>query len=72
MEFGLWYPRNDTFSFKSYSNVNWAGCMGDRKSTSDCALFLGNYLVSWLSKKQAFVSLSTTEVECIAVGECCT
>jgi hypothetical protein len=33
---------------------------------------LGECLVSWLSKKQSSISLSTTEAEYIAVASCCT
>jgi hypothetical protein len=33
---------------------------------------VGNNLVAWTSKKQAFISFSTTEAEYIAVGSCCT
>ena len=42
------------------------------KSTSGAAFFLGNCLVSWLSKKQSSVSLSTTKAEYIVVASCCT
>jgi hypothetical protein len=35
-------------------------------------LYLGECLVSWLSKKQSLVSLSTIEAEYIAVSSCCT
>jgi hypothetical protein len=34
--------------------------------------YLGEYLVSWLSKKQSSICLSTTEVEYIAATTCCT
>jgi hypothetical protein len=44
----------------------------DRKSTSGGAFFLGKCLVSWLSKKQPSISLSTKEVEYIVVASCCT
>ena len=45
--------------------------MDDRKRTSGGALFLGGRLVSWLSKKQDFISYSTNEVECVAVENNC-
>ena len=46
--------------------------MDDRKSTSGGCFYHGNNLVSWMSKKQNFVSLSTAEAEYIAAGSCCT
>jgi hypothetical protein len=44
----------------------------ERKITSGGAFFLGDSLVAWLRKKQHSISLSTTEVEYIAVATCCT
>ena len=41
------------------------------KSTSGGCFFLGNNLVSWFSKKQNCVSLSTAEAEYIASGSSC-
>ena len=43
----------------------------DRKSTSGMAQFLGPCLVSWGSKKQNSVALSTAESEYIAAAACC-
>jgi hypothetical protein len=51
--------------------LDYAGCKVDRKSTSGCCQFLGRSLVSWSSKKQNSVALSTTEAEYISVGNCC-
>ena len=72
MEYGIWYPKGQDFTLVAYSNVDWVGCVDDRKSTSGGAFFLGDNLVSWHSKKQDSVSLSTTEVEYIAATSCCT
>ena len=43
----------------------------DRKSTSGTCQFLSNCLVSWSSKKQNSVALSTAEAEYVAEGACC-
>jgi hypothetical protein len=72
MDYGLWYPRNQNFQLSVYSDVDWANCVDERKSTSGGAFFLGDSLVSWLSKKQGSISLSTTEDEYIVVATCCT
>jgi hypothetical protein len=70
-KFGLWYPKGSTFDLIGYSDADWAGCKIDRKSTSGTCQFLGRSLVSWASKKQNSVALSTAEAEYIAVGHCC-
>jgi hypothetical protein len=70
-KFGLWYPKGSTFDLIRYSDANYAGCKIDRKSTSGTCQFLGRSLVSWASKKQNFIALSTAEVEYIAAGHCC-
>jgi hypothetical protein len=70
-KFGLWYPKRSTFDLIGYSDANWAGCKIDRKSTSRTCQFLGRSLVSWASKKQNSVTLSTVEAEYIAARHCC-
>ena len=44
---------------------------GRSKSTSGMCQFLGRSLVSWSSKKQNCVALSTAEAEYVAAGACC-
>ena len=70
-KFGLWYPKGSTFDLIGYLYADWVGCKIDRKSTSGTCQFLGRSLVSWASKKQNFVVLSTTEAEYIAADHCC-
>jgi hypothetical protein len=64
-------PKGSTFDLIGYSDTNWAGCKIDRKSTSGTCQFLGRSLVSWASKKQNSVDLSTAEAEYIVAGHCC-
>jgi len=54
-----------------YSDADFVGSKTDRKNTRGTCQFLGHSLVSWFSKKQNCVALSTTEVEHIAVGLYC-
>jgi hypothetical protein len=70
-KFGLWYPKGSTFDLIGYSYDDLAGCKIDRKSTLGTCQFLGRSLVSWASKKQNSVGLSTAEAEYIATGHCC-
>jgi hypothetical protein len=60
---GLWYPKGSHFELLGYSDANYAGCKVDRKRTSKTCQFLGRSLVSWCSKKQNSVALSTAEAE---------
>jgi len=68
---GLWYPGNISLSLTGYSDLDFAGCKIDRKSTSGTCHLLGSSLISWQCKKQACVALSTAEAEYIAAGSCC-
>jgi hypothetical protein len=68
---GLWYPKGSTFNLLGYSDSDYAGCKVDRKSTFGTCQFLGRSLLSWSSKKQNSVSISTAEAEYVAVGACC-
>jgi hypothetical protein len=71
-KFGLWYPKGSTFDLNGYSDADYVGCKIDRKSTSGTCQFLGRSLVSWASKKQNSVALSTAEADYIGAGHCCT
>jgi hypothetical protein len=70
-EFGLWYSSSSVLSLCGYSDADFADCLLERKSTSVTCQFFGTSLVSWSSRKQSSVALSTTEAEYVAVANCC-
>jgi hypothetical protein len=69
-EFGLWYPKGKDLSLMAYTDADWVGCIDDRRSTSGATFYLGECLLSSLSKKESSVSLSTIEAEYIAAAAC--
>lgn len=51
-----------------FCDSDWGGDVVDRKSTSGYMFMFSNCLVQWSSKKQASVSLSSTESEYVAMS----
>jgi hypothetical protein len=68
---GLWYPKGSNFELIGYSDSDYEGCKINRKSTSGTCQLLGRSLVSWSSKKQNVVAISTAEAEYVSAGSCC-
>ena len=48
-----------------YTDSDWAGIMKDQKSTFGCCFSLGFSIISWFSRKQTLVDLSSVEAEYI-------
>ncbi|XP_070029663.1 secreted RxLR effector protein 161-like [Nicotiana sylvestris] len=67
----LWYPKGSNFNLVGYADVDYAGFLVDRKSTSGMAHFLGSCLVSWATKKHNSVALSAAEAEYVVAASCC-
>ena len=68
LKYGVLFPsgRKDESELLSYSDSDWCGDRVDRRSTSGYLFkFLGGP-ISWCSKKQPVVALSTCEAEYIA------
>jgi hypothetical protein len=68
---GLWYPKRSHFELVGYSSADYTRCKMDRMSTSMTCQFLRWSLISWSSKKQNFVVLSTVEAKYVVVSSCC-
>ena len=52
-----------------YMDADWGGSPIDRRSTTGYCAFLGGNLITWRSKKQAEISLSSAEAEYRALVE---
>lgn len=65
LDYGLIYHRatNPPLLLEAYADSDWAGDIKDRKSTSGFIFLLNSSPISWHSKKQATVALSSTEAE---------
>ncbi|GJS48789.1 integrase, catalytic region, zinc finger, CCHC-type containing protein [Tanacetum coccineum] len=72
-DLGLWYQRNLALNYKrtSFSDDDHAGCIDTRKSTFGGIQFLGDKLVSWMSKKQNCTAMSSAEAEYVALSASC-
>lgn len=57
------------FGITVYCDSDWASDTSERKSTSGYATYIGNALVSWGSRKQQCITLSTMEAEYVALAE---
>ena len=51
-EFGVWYNKDTSDVLAGYSDADWAGNSDDRKSNSGGCFYVGNNLVSWMSKSR--------------------
>jgi hypothetical protein len=65
LDFGLSYNGDHDFILSGYTVSDWAGSVSDRKSTSRCCFSLGSAMISWQSRKQSSIALSTAEAEYI-------
>nr|GEW69476.1 uncharacterized mitochondrial protein AtMg00810-like [Tanacetum cinerariifolium] len=68
---GLWYPKDSSVGLTAFSDANHASCQDTRRNTSGSLKFLGERLISWSSKRQKSVAISSTKAEYIALSGCC-
>ncbi|GKA11215.1 hypothetical protein Tco_0690648 [Tanacetum coccineum] len=66
---GLWYPKGSGFELTAFSDVNHAGCIDTRKSTSGGIQFQGDKLVQLAyQEKQDCTAMSSAEAEYVALS----
>jgi hypothetical protein len=65
LDCGLSYDGDHDFTLSGYTDSDCVGSVSDRKSTSGCCFSLGSAMISWQSRKQSSIALSTAEAEYI-------
>ncbi|GKD28423.1 retrovirus-related pol polyprotein from transposon TNT 1-94 [Tanacetum coccineum] len=68
---GLSYPKDSSIALTAFADVDHAGCQDTRRSTSGSMQFLGDGLVSWSSKRQKSVAISSMKAEYVVMSGCC-
>ena len=63
LDYGLRYRLDGEVRLHGFIDSYWAGSDKDRKSTSGCCFSLGSGMISWFSRKQTSITLSTAEAE---------
>jgi len=71
IDYGISYEPTgeDDACFCVFSDADWAGDQSTRKSTSGTVVMVANGPISWFSKLQRTVALSTMEAEYVAMGQ---
>jgi hypothetical protein len=69
MNCGLVLTGEEKLQVSGYADADYAGCIDSRRSTSGCVTLLGGNCISWKSKRQPSVALSTCEAEYMALCE---
>jgi hypothetical protein len=64
------YKKEEKVRLIGWSYSNYVGDTDDWKSTSRYVFMIGNGAISWSSKKQPIVTLSTIEAEYVATTSC--
>ena len=67
-ELALTFMSGNSSAPVGYADANWAGDLDDRHSTTGNVFLMAGGAISWLSKKQTSVALSTAEAEYISLS----
>ncbi|MCO5551191.1 hypothetical protein L7F22_004689 [Adiantum nelumboides] len=63
LDYALFYSTGTQVQVHGYTDFDWVGIVFDCRSTSGYLFSFGSAAVTWSSKKQSIVALSSTEAE---------
>ena len=66
IDFGLYYDGNNDYILYGYTDADWDESVSYNKSTSGGCFCLGSTMISWFSREQSNIALSTAEAKHIA------
>lgn len=69
--FGIKYCKNGNSEIKGFADADWANDSLDRRSYTGFCFLLSNGIISWESRKQKTVALSSCEAEYMSISEAC-
>ena len=70
LDLGITYCADGNQAIVGYTDSDWAGDKGTQKSATEYLLKLANGAVSWSSKQQPTVALSSSEAKYMAATQC--
>ena len=65
-DYGLKYEVNHKINLEGYVDSDWIGSAIDRKRTLGCCFSMGSSVISWFSRNQSYIALSTTKKKYVA------
>ena len=68
VDYGLTYLRDADLSPTTFVDANYGGCRDTHRSTSGYVFMMAGGAVTWSSKRQATIALSTVEAEYVAMS----
>ncbi|XP_057522451.1 secreted RxLR effector protein 161-like [Amaranthus tricolor] len=69
---GILFRKNDHLNLLAYIDADWARDRDDRRLTSGYFTLVGGNLVTWKSKKQKVIALTSAEAEFRGIAKCIT
>jgi hypothetical protein len=63
VDYGLFYEARIELQVHGYTNADWASSISDRRSTIGFMFSFGSVVVTWSSKKQPIIALSSIKAE---------